>query len=378
MIPVSAVSSSMSNQAYDGSRAHASGAPRARMPAVAAQRLLERGAATNLSSASTALREQRLELLLRRADAMMRALSRLRSDNPESAEANVALAERFAISAAGSWAYRFSWRSYSAQSWSVSQSDGAGASTLSLRAEASYGFATGAGLLIEGEEGESASLSWLSSAEFTTAASLTTSLEGGRPAGGAISLAGDVIGAVRGGPGADAIAVAGGLVGGVRSGPGDDSVAIAAQVLGTLSTGPGDDSVTVVAGAVGEIRTGAGNDVLNLTGGVFASIDTGPGDDRLLLSARDAALEMKRGGGAELLTIAEVGALGIRVDPGLATSPDQIEITREAGRITLDFGGGDSLVIEGAQNAGAIFLQIGDGFWALSEGAAVRGADVLV
>ena len=441
MLTVSGVTSSMGNQGYGGAASRSATPPaRARMSIYAAQRLLEKGARADMAPASTALREQRLELLLRRAFTMIRALARLRAgEEAAAAGAGIALAERFAISAAGNWAYRFSWRGADG-GWSTRQelSGGAGNDALSLSATGGT-----ARLAVDGGGGNDAlaasadalralaggsgndSLSFaggviglVSGGSGRDALSVSAAAAGrisGGSGGDAISFAGQVVGAIDGGSGGDAIAAAAEAVGAVDGGSGrdaisvsaaslgvvaggaggdaiavnaaeawrifgesgDDSISVIAGEIGRVDGGSGDDAITVSAGAAGVISGGAGDDALTLSGGSFGSIDAGRGDDSILLSARDAALELRAGMGGDVLTIGTVGALALHVDEGLAGRLDQVAITREEGRLVLDFGGDDRLAIQGAERAGAIFLHIGGEAVALSEGRAAAGLDVL-
>lgn len=440
MLAVNALASTMSNQGYGGATKRSSAyAARARIPALAAQQLLERGARADMSSASTALREQRLELLLRRAYTMIRALARLQTDDDASG-AQLAVAERFAISTAGNWAYRFSWRQEGA-GWSTRQtlSGGAGgdALSLSLRGAGGGDLAVGGGAgndalalnadvlraatggagndalsfsggvvgLVSGGAGRdalsisAAAMGRASGGSGSDAIAFAGQVAGIIDGGGgndALAVAAEAVGAVEGGAGRDAISVSVtsvGLVSGgagsdaisvnaaeawrIDGGAGDDAVSVVAGRLGEVDAGAGDDVITVAAGAAGVISAGAGRDALTLMGGSFGSIDTGAGDDAILLSARDAAIELRKGGGADRLSITSVGALALRVDEELAGSLDDIQISREDDRLRLDFGGGDSLTIDGLSKAGAIFLSIGGQTYALSEGRATTGLDVL-
>ncbi|MGG7565431.1 hypothetical protein ACQ5SO_04595 [Rhodovulum sp. DZ06] len=440
MLAVNALASTMSNQGYGSATKRSQAyAARARIPALAAQQLLERGARADMSSASTALREQRLELLLRRAFVMIRALARLQTDD-DAAGAQFALAERFAISTAGNWAYRFSWRQ-AGSGWSTRQelSGGGGGDALSLSLRGTLGgdltvgggagndalalnadllraatggagndslsFAGGVLGLISGGAGRDAlsisaaavgRASGGSGSDAIAFAGQVAGIIDGGSGNDALAVAAEAVGAVDGGAGRDAISVSVtsvGLVSGgagsdaisvnavdawrIDGGAGDDAVSVVAGRLGELDAGAGDDAITVAAGAAGVISAGAGRDALTLIGGSFGSIDTGAGDDTILLSARDAAVELRKGGGADRLTVTSVGSLALRVEEDLAASVEDIQITREDDRIRLDFGGGDSLTIDGVSQAGAIFLNIGGEVYALSEGRAAAGLDVL-
>lgn len=376
MFGASAVTSSGNNQGFEGGWAQNFAAARARLTTISAQRLLEQGAATRLSSASTALREQRLELLLRRADAMMRALGRLRQENPDSAEASVALAERFALSSAGAWAYRFSWREFSTGTWTQRSRAATVSGGLSLDAGTSAAATVEAAQEEDGGEDRAAARAL--AADPQGAAALLTGAVSGAASEAARALAGLAGEGAAGGPSTPSAAVATASLdpgGRAHAAPLGLGFGLGAGLyIGTGLGAASQGGVSVIGAGAAALRDPAAPGA----GPAPAARPAGTLGAPIPLAARDAALDLRRGGGAELLTIGAVGALALRIDPGLAAGPERILFSREGDGLRLDFGGGDSLSIEGLSHARAVFANIGGAWWTLSEGPAWQGADVLV
>ena len=146
----------------------------------------------------------------------------------------------------------------------------------------------------------------------------------------------------------------------INTGSGDDVLNIEADKVSRVRTGDGDDQVLINADKINRVNAGDGNDVLNLSADRISRINGGAGDDTIILNADDAGIYFGPGGGNDVVDIQSVGALSIKISSDLASSPEEMSITREDGSIRLDFASGESLTLNNVDNADFVSLRIGE------------------
>ena len=146
----------------------------------------------------------------------------------------------------------------------------------------------------------------------------------------------------------------------IYTGSGDDVLNIEADKVSRVRTGDGDDQVLINADNINRVNAGDGNDVLNLSADRISRINGGAGDDTIILNADDAGIYFGPGGSNDVVDIQSVGALSIKISSDLASSPEEMSITRENGNIRLDFASGESLTLNNVDNADFVSVRIGD------------------
>ena len=174
-----------------------------------------------------------------------------------------------------------------------------------------------------------------------------------------LSIDADKVARVRTGRGDDAILVNADVARRIATGRGDDTLTIEADKVARVRTGAGDDALMIDADVIKRINTGSGDDTLNLTADVIKRVDAGAGDDVITLDAEDAAIAFGKGGGEDVIDIASVGALAIKIDRDLATSTDDVSISSENGAAVLEFESGEKLTINNLDNADMVSVKIG-------------------
>ena len=174
-----------------------------------------------------------------------------------------------------------------------------------------------------------------------------------------LSIVADRVARVRGEAGDDVFNIESDVVRRISGGAGDDDITINASRVARINTGEGDDILSINADTVRRVNTGDGDDVIDITADKVRRFNAGAGDDTITLDAEDAAIHFGKGGGEDVINIASVGALAIKVDSDLARSADDVEFVRGEDSVALKFGSGESLTVNGLGNADMVSVRVG-------------------
>lgn len=175
-----------------------------------------------------------------------------------------------------------------------------------------------------------------------------------------IDLTGTTVSQVYGGAGNDKITITADTISRIYGGEGNDQMVFNGQSASDMDGGMGDDVMDITAVNVGPMSDGKGNDVVTVTARNVEMIEFDEGNDVFNLNVGGANVRLQAGVGEDVINLRDAAILEIFVRDSEEMMNDAATEWR-GDDLFVEFGTGDSVLINNAANAGMLTIRSENG-----------------